>query len=472
MSDDKTPDDVLKLIKDKDIKFVDLRFTDPRGKMQHVTFDVSLIGEDTFAEGQMFDGSSIAGWKAINESDMTLMPDPSSAHIDPFYAQPTLGIFCDILEPSTGEAYARDPRMTAKLAEAYVKQTKTADTVFVGPEAEFFVFDDVRFATEPYNTGFKLDSIELPSNSDTEYEMGNLGHRPRTKGGYFPVNPVDSAQDMRSEMLSVMSEMGVVVEKHHHEVAAAQHELGMKFQPLTHMADHMQIYKYVIHNVAHAYGKTATFMPKPVFGDNGTGMHCHFSLWKDAKPLFAGNQYADLSEACLFFIGGVIKHAKALNAFTNPTTNSYKRLVPGYEAPVLLAYSSRNRSASCRIPHATNPKAKRVEVRFPDPSANPYLCFASLLMAGMDGILNKIHPGQPMDKNLYDLPPEELKDVPTVCGSLREAIAALDADRDFLKKGGVFSDDQIEAYLDLKREENQRYEMMPHPVEYDMYYSV
>ena len=472
MSDDKTPDDVLKLIKDKGIKFVDLRFTDPRGKMQHVTFDVSLIGEDTFAEGQMFDGSSIAGWKAINESDMTLMPDPSSAHIDPFYAQPTLGIFCDILEPSTGEAYSRDPRMTAKLAEAYVKQTKTADTVFVGPEAEFFVFDDVRFATEPYNTGFKLDSIELPSNSDTEYEMGNLGHRPRTKGGYFPVNPVDSAQDMRSEMLSVMSEMGVVVEKHHHEVAAAQHELGMKFQPLTHMADHMQIYKYVIHNVAHAYGKTATFMPKPVFGDNGTGMHCHFSLWKDAKPLFAGNQYADLSEACLYFIGGVIKHAKALNAFTNPTTNSYKRLVPGYEAPVLLAYSSRNRSASCRIPHATNPKAKRVEVRFPDPSANPYLCFASLLMAGMDGILNKIHPGQPMDKNLYDLPPEELKDVPTVCGSLREAIAALDADREFLKKGGVFSDDQIEAYLELKREENQRYEMAPHPVEYDMYYSV
>ncbi len=302
--------------------------------------------------------------------------------------------------------------------------------------------------------------------------MGNLGHRPRTKGGYFPINPVDSAQDMRSEMLSVMAEMGVVVEKHHHEVAAAQHELGMKFQPLTRMADHMQIYKYVIHNVAQAYGKTATFMPKPVYGDNGTGMHCHFSLWKDGKPLFAGNQYADLSETCLFFIGGVIKHAKALNAFTNPTTNSYKRLVPGFEAPVLLAYSSRNRSASCRIPHATSPKAKRVEVRFPDPSANPYLCFAGLLMAGMDGILNKIHPGQPMDKNLYDLPPEELKGVPTVCGSLREAIASLDADREFLKKGGVFSDDQIEAYLELKREENQRFEMAPHPVEFDMYYSV
>jgi len=472
MADEMTPDDVLKLMKDKDIKYVDLRFTDPRGKLQHVTFDAGQISEDAFAEGLMFDGSSIAGWKVINESDMTLMPDPSSAHVDSFYAQPTLGIFCDILEPSTGEPYGRDPRMTAKLAEAYVKQTKTADTVFVGPEAEFFVFDDVRFNTDPYDMGYQLDSTELPSNTGTDYEMGNLGHRPRTKGGYFPINPVDSAQDMRSEMLSVMAEMGVVTEKHHHEVAAAQHELGMQFQPLTRMGDHMQIYKYVIQNVAQAYGKTATFMPKPVYGDNGTGMHCHFSLWKDGKPQFAGNQYADLSEACLYFIGGIIKHAKALNAFTNPTTNSYKRLVPGFEAPVLLAYSSRNRSASCRIPHATSPKAKRVEVRFPDPSANPYLCFAGILMAGMDGILNKIHPGDPMDKNLYDLPPEELKGVPTVCGSLREAIASLDADRDFLKKGGVFSDDQIDAYLELKREENQRFEMAPHPVEFDMYYSV
>jgi glutamine synthetase len=465
-------DDVLKLIKDEDIKFVDFRFTDPRGKLQHVTFDESLIDEDIFADGVMFDGSSIAGWKVIHESDMTLMPDISTAHVDPFYGQSTLALFCDVLEPETGEAYDRDPRMTAKKAEAYVKQTKTGDTVYVGPEAEFFVFDDVRFASDPYNTGFKLDCIELPSNSDTEYEMGNLAHRPRTKGGYFPVNPVDSAQDLRSEMLTVMKQMGVSVEKHHHEVAAAQHELGMKFQPLTFMADHMQIYKYVVHNVAHAYGKTATFMPKPVYGDNGTGMHCHFSIWNDGKPMFAGNQYADLSETCLHFIGGVIKHAKAVNAFTNASTNSYKRLVPGFEAPVLLAYSSRNRSASCRIPHATSPNAKRVEVRFPDPTANPYLCFSALLMAGMDGIVNKIHPGDPMDKNLYDLPPAELKDIPTVCGSLREACEALSADRDFLKKGGVFTDDQIDAYIELKMEEVIRFEHTPHPVEFDMYYSV
>jgi glutamine synthetase len=461
----------LKMIKDKDVKYVDLRFTDPRGKMQHLTMDVSQMGEDAWADGLMFDGSSIAGWKAINESDMVLMPDPTSVHMDPFYAQTTMAVFCDVLEPSTGEGYSRDPRMIAKRAEAYLKQTKVGDTIFVGPEAEFFIFDDVRFATSPYNTGFKLDSIELPVNSDRDYETGNMGHRMRTKGGYFPMNPMDSAQDMRSEMLSVMGEMGMDVEKHHHEVASAQHELGTKFQPLTMCADHMQIYKYVIHNVAHAYGKTATFMPKPVFGDNGSGMHCHFSVWKDGKPMMAGNQYADLSELCLYFIGGVIKHAKALNAFTNPSTNSYKRLVPGYEAPVLLAYSSRNRSASCRIPHTSNPKAKRVEVRFPDPTANPYLAFSAILMAGLDGITNKMHPGEAMDKNLYDLPPQELAKVPTVCGSLREALASLDKDREFLKKGGVFSDDQIDAYLELKMEENMRYEMMPHPVEFDMYYS-
>ncbi len=471
MGKSKGAEGVLKMLKDKDVKYVDLRFTDPRGKMQHLTMDVSLIDEDAFADGIMFDGSSIAGWKAINESDMTLMPDPDSVHMDPFYAQTTAVIFCDILDPGTGEAYDRDPRMTAKKAEAYVKQTKLGDSVFVGPEAEFFIFDDVRFSTDPYNTGYRVDSIELPTNTGTEYEMGNQGHRMRMKGGYFPVNPMDSAQDMRSEMLSVMAEMGVVVEKHHHEVAAAQHELGMKFASLTRMADHMQIYKYVIHNVAHAYGKTATFMPKPIKGDNGTGMHCHFSIWNDGKPLFAGNQYADLSEMCLYFIGGVIKHAKACNAFTNPSTNSYKRLVPGYEAPVLLAYSSRNRSASCRIPYTTSPKAKRVEVRFPDPAANPYLAFSALLMAGIDGVLNKIHPGDPMDKNLYDLPPAELKNIPTVCGSLREALESLDKDRDFLKKGGVFTDDQIDSYIELKMEEVIRYEHTPHPVEYDMYYS-
>ncbi len=465
-------DSVLKMIQDKDVKFVDLRFTDPRGKMQHVTMDASVADEDMFADGVMFDGSSIAGWKAINESDMTLMPDLESATLDPFYAQTTLAIFCDILEPTTGEGYGRDPRMTAKNAEAYVKQSGVGDTVVFGPEAEFFMFDDVRFASDPYNTGFVLDSTELPTNTDTEYEMGNMGHRPRTKGGYFPVNPIDSAQDIRSEMLSVMAEMGVTTEKHHHEVGAAQHELGIKFDTLTKIADHLQIYKYVIHNVAHAYGKSVTFMPKPVYGDNGTGMHCHQSIWKDGKPLFAGNQYADLSEDCLFYIGGIIKHARALNAFTNASTNSYKRLVPGFEAPVLLAYSSRNRSASCRIPFGSSPNSKRVEVRFPDPTANPYLAFSAMLMAGLDGIQNKIHPGDPMDKDLYELPPEELKDVPTVCGSLREALEYLDSDREFLKKGNVFSDDQIDAYLELKWEEVIRFEHTPHPVEFDMYYSV
>jgi glutamine synthetase len=464
--------DVLKKIKDNEIKFVDLRFSDPRGKMQHVTMDVSQVDEDMFADGIMFDGSSIAGWKAINESDMNLMPDPETAHVDPFFAQPTMAIFCDILEPSTGEAYNRDPRTTAKKAEAYLKSTGIGDTIYFGPEAEFFIFDDVRFTADPYDTGFKLDSMELPSNMGSEYEMGNLGHRPRTKGGYFPVPPVDSCQDIRSEMLSVMSQMGVLVEKHHHEVAAAQHELGMKFNLMTLCADHMQIYKYVVHQVSHSYGKSATFMPKPVFGDNGTGMHCHQSIWKDGKPVMAGNQYADLSEECLFYIGGILKHAKALNAFTNPSTNSYKRLVPGYEAPVLLAYSSRNRSASCRIPFTSSPKAKRIEVRFPDPTANPYLAFSAMLMAGLDGIKNKIHPGDPMDKNLYDLPAEELKDIPTVCRTLREAMESLDSDREFLKAGGVMDDDQIDAYIELKMEEVERYEMTPHPVEFDMYYSV
>jgi len=463
--------EVLKKITDDDVKFLDLRFTDPRGKMQHLTMDVGLIDENAFADGIMFDGSSIAGWRAINESDMTLMPDVETHHIDPFYAQTTMAIFCDILEPVTGEGYIRDPRMTAKRSEAYLKSTGIGDTATFGPEAEFFIFDDVRFATEPYNTGFRVDSTELPTNSDTEYEMGNLGHRPRTKGGYFPVNPVDSAQDIRSEMLSVMNDMGVTTEKHHHEVGAAQHELGVRYEVLTRMADKLQIYKYVVHNVAQAYGKTATFMPKPVYGDNGSGMHCHQSIWKDGSPVFAGSQYADLSETCLYYIGGIIKHAKSLNAFTNPSTNSYKRLVMGYEAPVLLAYSSRNRSAACRIPHSPSPKGKRVEVRFPDAACNPYLAFAAMLMAGLDGVENKIHPGDPIDKDLYDLPPEELAGVPTVCSSLREALDSLNSDRDFLKKGGVFADDQIDAYIELKEEENELFEQMPHPVEYDLYYS-
>lgn len=461
-----------KKIKDEEIKFVDLRFTDPRGKMQHVTMDASLMDEEAFAEGVMFDGSSIAGWKAINESDMKLMPDCNSAVIDPFFAQSTLAVFCDVLEPLTNEPYERDPRGIAGKAQAYMQQTGVGDTAVFGPEAEFFVFDDVRFTAEPYNCGFRVDSTELPTNTGTEYEMGNLGHRPRTKGGYFPVPPVDSAQDLRSEMLSVMAEMGVSTEKHHHEVGAAQHELGIKFGPIIQTGDAMQIYKYVIHNVAHVYGKSATFMPKPVFGDNGSGMHVHQSIWKDGAPTFAGDKYADLSDTALHYIAGILKHAKALNAYTNPSTNSYKRLVPGYEAPVLLAYSSRNRSASCRIPLGTGPKSKRVEVRFPDPTANPYLAFSAMLMAGLDGIENKLDPGSAIDKNLYDLPPEELEKVPTVSGSLREACESLDADRAFLKKGNVFTDDAIDAYLELKMEEVERFEMMPHPVEYDMYYSV
>ncbi|MEP9355857.1 type I glutamate--ammonia ligase [Xanthobacter sp. KR7-65] len=468
----KTAKDVLALIKSEDAKYVDLRFTDPRGKWQHVTFDVSMVDEDFLTEGTAFDGSSIAGWKAINESDMLLMPDPATTCIDPFFSETTLSIVCDVLEPTTGQPYGRDPRSIAKKAEAYAKSTGIGDSVFFGPEAEFFIFDDVRFKADPYNTGFKLDSIELPVNGDTDYEGGNLGHRVRTKGGYFPVPPIDSAQDMRSEMLAAMAKMGAKVEKHHHEVASAQHELGLKFGPLVTMADHLQVYKYCIHQVANIYGKTATFMPKPVFGDNGSGMHVHQSIWKEGKPLFAGDKYADLSDYCLWYIGGIIKHAKSLNAFTNPLTNSYKRLVPGYEAPVLLAYSARNRSASCRIPYTNNPKAKRVEVRFPDPGANPYLAFAALFMAGMDGILNRIDPGSAMDKDLYDLPPAELKQIPTVCGSLREALASLEADHDYLLKGDVFQKDFIESYIDLKMTEVMRFEMTPHPVEFEMYYSV
>ena len=466
-----TANDILKQIKDNDIKFVDLRFTDPKGKLHHVTMDVGLVDEEMFEDGVMFDGSSIGGWKAINESDMVLKPDPETAHIDPFFAQSTLVILCDILDPISGEAYGRDPRTTAKKAEAYMKSLNIGDTVYVGPEAEFFVFDDVKFKVDPFNTGFKLDSTELPSNDDTDYETGNLGHRPRVKGGYFPEGPVDALSDLRAEMLTVLASLGVPVEKHHHEVAASQCELGIFFSTLVDCADNMQLYKYAVHNVAHIYGKTATFMPKPVFGDNGSGMHVHQSLWNGGKPAFAGDKYAGLSETALYYIGGIIKHARALNAFTNPGTNSYKRLVPGYEAPVLLAYSARNRSASCRIPFGTSPKAKRVEVRFPDPTANPYLAFAAMLMAGLDGVQNKIHPGEAMDANLYELPPEELAKVPTVCGSLREAVEALKTDHAFLLKGDVFTKDAIEAYIDLKMEEIDAYETMPHPIEYMMYYS-
>ena len=463
---------VLKSIKDKEVKFVDLRFTDPRGKWQHVTFDPAMVDEDFLTGGTMFDGSSIAGWKSINESDMTLMPDCDTAFIDPFFAQTTMAITCDIVEPSTGERYGRCPRSIAKAAEQYVVASGTGDTAVFGPEAEFFLFDDVRFDTQMNKGYYYVDSMEGPYNSGTEYEMGNLGHRPAVKGGYFPVPPVDSCQDIRSEMLAIMGDLGMEPEKHHHEVAGAQHELGFKFSTLTHCGDKMQMYKYIIHQVAAAYGKTATFMPKPVYGDNGSGMHVHQSIWKGGKPLFAGSGYADLSDTCLHYIGGIIKHARALNAFTNPSTNSYKRLIPGFEAPVLLAYSSRNRSASCRIPHSSSPKGKRVEVRFPDASGNPYLAYAAMLMAGLDGIENKIHPGDPMDKDLYALPPEELKEVPQVCGSLRQALENLDADRAFLKKNGVFSDDFIDSYIELKMNEVYAFEHTPHPVEFKMYYSV
>ena len=462
---------IIDIIKEKEIQFVDLRFTDPRGKMQHVSQHVSTIDEKSLAEGFMFDGSSIAGWKAINESDMKLMPDCSRSIVDPFFSQPTLSIFCDVLDPISGNPYERDPRSTAKQALLYMSSIGIGDTAYFGPEPEFFVFDDVKYEAEMHSASYTIDSSEGPYNSGKSFEEGNMGHRPGIKGGYFPVPPVDSAQDLRSEMVLSLVDMGVPMEKHHHEVAPSQHELGMMFGTLIDTADNVQLYKYAVQNVAHSFGQTATFMPKPVAGDNGTGMHCHQSIWKDGKPLFAGNQYAELSEMCLYYIGGIIKHAKALNAFTNPSTNSYKRLIPGYEAPVILAYSARNRSASCRIPFTDSPNGKRVEVRFPDATVNPYLAFSAMLMAGLDGIQNKIHPGNAMDEDLYELPASELASIPTVCGSLREALYALREDMSFLTKGEVFTEDQIEAYIDLKMEEVVQFEHAPHPVEFKMYYS-
>ena len=463
--------DIMARIADEDIQYVDIRFTDPRGKLQHVTVIVDEVNEDFFEDGFMFDGSSIAGWKSIDESDMKLIPDTGSAYLDPFYAEKTLCVHCSIVEPDTGAPYERDPRSTAERAEAYLRSSGIGDTAFFGPEAEFFIFDDVRFSNTMNKVSYEVDAADAAWNTDTEYEMGNMGHRAGVKGGYFPVNPTDAAQDLRSEMLSTMKNIGMKVDKHHHEVGSCQHELGLIFGTLVKQADELQKYKYVIHNVAHAYGKTATFMPKPIYGDNGTGMHVNISIWKDGKPVFAGDKYADLSQEALYFIGGILKHAKALNAFTNPGTNSYKRLIPGFEAPVLLAYSARNRSGCVRIPWSESPKAKRVEARFPDPSANPYLCFAALLMAGLDGIRNKIDPGEAQDKDLYDLPPEELAGIPTVCGSLREALGELVADMDFLTEGGVFTRDQIQGYMELKWEEVQLCEHTPHPVEFGMYYS-
>ncbi|EBW1331213.1 glutamate--ammonia ligase, partial [Salmonella enterica subsp. enterica serovar Enteritidis] len=451
---------VLSLIEEHNVRFIDLRFTDTKGKEQHITIPAHQVDEDFFEEGQMFDGSSIGGWKGINESDMVLMPDASTAMLDPFYADNTLIIRCDILEPGTMQGYDRDPRSISKRAEDYLRSSGIADMVLFGPEPEFFVFDDIRFGNSMHSSYYHIDDIEAAWNTGTKYEGGNKGHRPAVKGGYFPVPPVDSSQDLRSAMCTTMEEMGLVVEAHHHEVATAgQNEIATRFNTMTKKADETQIYKYVVHNVAHAYGKTATFMPKPLVGDNGSGMHCHMSLSKGGVNLFAGDKYGGLSEMALYYIGGIIKHARALNAFTNPTTNSYKRLVPGFEAPVMLAYSARNRSASIRIPVVASTKARRIEVRFPDPAANPYLAFAAQLMAGLDGIINKIHPGDAMDKNLYDLPPEEAKEIPTVAGSLEEALAELDKNREFLTRGGVFTDDAIDAYIELLRADIQRVRM-------------
>ena len=464
-------ENILKKILDEEVAYVDLRFTDPKGKLQHVTLMSDQVDKDFLTDGFMFDGSSIAGWKSIDQSDMKLMPDVNTNYIDPFDAEKTLCIHCSVLEPDTNEPYDRDPRGTAQKAEAYLKSTGIGDVSYFGPEAEFFLFDDVRFSVEMNKVSFEVDADDASWNSDTQYEIGNMGHRPTIKGGYFPVNPTDSSHDLRGEMLSTMKRMGMKVDKHHHEVASCQHELGLIFGSLTHQADELQKYKYVIHNVANAYGKSATFMPKPISDDNGSGMHVNMSIFKEGKPLFSGDKYADLSQEALYFIGGLLKHAKALNAFTNPTTNSYKRLIPGFEAPVLRAYSARNRSGCIRIPWAENPNAKRVEARFPDPAANPYLCFAALLMAGLDGIRNKIDPGPSSDKDLYDLPPEELTGIPTVCASLREALNALDSDQDFLLVGNVFTKSQIQGYADLKWEEVYAYEHTPHPVEYKMYYS-
>ncbi len=463
----------LKMIKDNEVQFVDFRFTDTRGKEQHVTVPASVVDEDLFADGKMFDGSSIAGWKGINESDMILMPDDSSAVLDPFSDESTLILRCDILEPSTMQGYERDPRSVAKRAEAYLKSTGIADTAYFGPEPEFFILDDVRWGASMSGAFYKVDSEEAEWNSERVYEDGNIGHRPTCKGGYFPVPPVDSLNDIRGAMCLALEEMGVSVEVHHHEVATAgQCEIGTAFNTLVRRADHNQILKYVVQNVAHAYGKTATFMPKPLVGDNGSGMHVHQSLAKDGKNIFAGDKYGGLSEEALFYIGGIIKHARSLNAFTNASTNSYKRLVPGFEAPVMLAYSARNRSASIRIPWVSSAKARRIEVRFPDPTANPYLAFSAMMMAGLDGIQNKIHPGDAMDKDLYDLPAEEAKAIPTVCHSLDQALESLDADREYLTNGGVFTNDLIDGYIDLKMEEVTRMRMTTHPVEFDMYYSL
>jgi len=465
-------ENTLNLIKENEVRWVDLRFTDTRGKEQHVTIPAKEVTESFFENGKMFDGSSIAGWKGINESDMILMPDDATAILDPFTDDATVNLRCSVVEPMTMLGYDRDPRSIAQRAEAYLATTGIGDTAFFGPEPEFFIFDDIKWRVQMQGASYAIHSQEAAWVSNHQFEEGNIGHRPGVKGGYFPVPPVDSLHDIRAAMCTAMEQMGLDVEVHHHEVGTAgQCEIGVRFNTLVKKGDDVQITKYCVLNVAHAYGKTATFMPKPIVGDNGSGMHCHQSISKNGKNVFAGDGYAGLSEEALYYIGGIIKHARALNAFTNAGTNSYKRLVPGFEAPVMLAYSARNRSASIRIPYEPNPKGKRIEVRFPDPSANPYLAFAAMLMAGIDGIQNKIHPGDPADKDLYDLPPEEGKLIPTVSSSLEMALEALEADRGFLTAGGVISDDMIDAYIELKRGEIQRLNMTTHPVEFDMYYS-
>jgi glutamine synthetase len=461
-----------KLIEEQEVKWIDLRFTDSQGKEQHVSLPKSEVNAEFFELGKMFDGSSIAGWKGINESDMLLMPDDSSAVIDPFTDETTLNLRCNVVEPLTMQGYDRDPRSLAQRAEDYLKSTGIADTAFFGPEPEFFVFDDVKWESTMAGASYAIHAEEAAWASGREIEGGNIGHRPKVKGGYFPVPPVDSAHDLRAAMCSACEAMGLAVEVHHHEVGTAcQNEIGIKFSTLTRKADEVQILKYCVHNVAHAFGKTATFMPKPLVGDNGSGMHVHQSLTKDGVNIFSGDGYSGLSDAALYYIGGIIKHARALNAFTNASTNSYKRLVPGYEAPVMLAYSARNRSASIRIPYVQSPKARRIEVRFPDPTANPYLAFSAMMMAGLDGIENKIHPGDAMDKDLYDLPKEEASNIPTVASSLEMALAALKEDNAFLQKGNVFTPGMLEGYIELKESEVERLNMTTHPVEFDLYYS-
>jgi len=461
----------LATIRDEDVAFVDVRFTDPRGKLQHITMAAEEVSEEFFAEGFMFDGSSIAGWKSVAQSDMKLVPDAATAYLDPFYAERTLAVHCDVFEPDTGEPYDRCPRQTARKAEVWLRASGIAERAHFGPEAEFFLFDDVRYSVTPSKIAAEIDADAGAWNTDTRYEGGNKAHRAPHKRGYFPVNPIDEGQDLRSEMMSTLRRMGMRVNRHHHENASCQHELGIEFGTLVEQADNLQKYKYVVHNVAAAYGKTATFMPKPMKGDSGSGMHVNMSLWRGDRPLFAGDRYAGLSQEALWFIGGLLRHARALNALTNPSTNSYKRLVPGFEAPVLRAYSARNRSGCIRIPWTESARARRVEARFPDPSANPYLAFSALLMAGIDGIRNRIDPGPAADKDLYDLPPEEMAAIPTLCGSLREALAALEEDMDFLLAGDVFHRSQLEAYVALKRDELLDYETTPHPVEYALYYS-